>query len=108
MGHAHNYFLNVLAEGGLLGLAAYLIFVSAALRLVWHRTRQERGWRRGLALGALGMLGHLLAHSAFDNLYVHEMYLVVAMLLGMAASPSGERSTEKSSPSSQALTRRTV
>ncbi len=45
------------------------------------------GWARGLAIGALGMMGHLLAHSAFDNLYVHEMYIVVAMLLGMIAQP---------------------
>jgi len=86
LGHAHNYYLNVLAEGGLLGLAGYLGFALVALLIAWRSARKERGWRRGLALGALGMLGHLLAHGVFDNLFVHEMYLVVAMVLGMAAS----------------------
>ena len=86
LGHAHNFYLNVLAEGGLVGLASYLIFMLAALVAVWRAARRERGWQRGLALGALGMLGHLLVHSIFDNLYVHEMYLLVAMLLGMTSA----------------------
>ncbi len=85
LGHAHNYYLNVLAEGGLLGLAFYLVMLGAALATVWRVARETSGWQRGVALGALGMLGHLAAHSGFDNLYVHEMYLVVAMLLGMVA-----------------------
>ncbi|NLD71708.1 MAG: O-antigen ligase family protein, partial [Chloroflexi bacterium] len=85
LGHAHNYYLNVLAEGGLLGLAFYLLMLGAAMRTVWRAARETSGWQRGVALGALGMLGHLAAHSGFDNLYVHEMYLVVAMLLGMVA-----------------------
>jgi O-antigen ligase len=86
LGHAHNYYLNVLAEGGLVGLAAYLIFVLTALGIAWRATGREHSWRRGLALAALGMLGHLLVHSVFDNLYVHEMYLLVAVFLGMVAS----------------------
>lgn len=88
LGHAHNHYLNVLAEGGLLGLAAYLLFVAAAVVTSWRAARRERGWRRGLALGSLGMLGHLMLQSVFDNLYVHEIYLVVAMVLGMVASLS--------------------
>lgn len=87
LGHAHNYYLNILAEGGLLGLGAYLAFVGVALAGAWRAVRGSAGWARGLAIGALGMMGHLLAHSAFDNLYVHEMYIVVAMLLGMIAQP---------------------
>ncbi len=86
LGHAHNYYLNVLAEGGLVGLAGYLAVLGAALALVWRGLSRLQGWRRGVALGAWGMLGHLLAHSLFDNLYVHGMYLLVAMLLGLVAA----------------------
>ncbi len=85
LGHAHNFYLNVLAEGGMLGLAAYLLVLGVALAGAWKAARRMRGWQRGIAIGALGMLGHLLAHSAFDNLYVHEMYLVVGIVLGMVA-----------------------
>ena len=90
LGHAHNYYLNVLAEGGLLGLTAYVLFALASLATAWRSAGQEPAWRRGLALGALGMLGHLLVHSLFDNLYVHEMYLLVAILLGMTSPPPEE------------------
>jgi O-antigen ligase len=90
LGHAHNYYLNTLAETGLLGLGAYLVLMLAALVTVWRAARHARGLGLGLALGALGMWGHLTAHSAFDNLYVHGMYLLVAMLLGMATGlPQG-------------------
>lgn len=88
LGHAHNYILNVLAEGGLLGAAAYGAFMLAALVAAWRASRRESGWRKGLALGALGMMGHLLVHSLFDNLYVHSIYLLVAMLLGMVTALS--------------------
>ena len=93
LGHAHNYYLNVLAEGGLVGLAAYVAVMLAAISAVWRSARKETGWRRALALGALGMFGHLLAHSAFDNLYVHEMYLLVAMVLGLVAWPRTQPAT---------------
>ncbi|MCD6519613.1 MAG: O-antigen ligase family protein [Anaerolineae bacterium] len=86
LGHAHNYYLNILAEGGLIGLTAYLAFLLAALRTTWRIAGHAHGWEQGLALGALGMLGHLAVHSIFDNLYVHEMYLLVAMILGAVAS----------------------
>ena len=83
LGHAHNYYLHMLAESGLLGLAAYLWLMVAALRAAWKRARKAEGWPRVLALGALGMLGHVLTHSLVDNLYVQDMYLLVAMILGM-------------------------
>ncbi|MBC7240361.1 MAG: hypothetical protein H5T71_09705, partial [Chloroflexi bacterium] len=52
---------------------------------LWRRSGKASGWERALALGALGMWGHMMAHSLFDNLYVHEMYLLVAIVLAMAA-----------------------
>lgn len=87
LGHAHNYYLNVLSENGLVGLAAYLTMMGAMGISVWRVATRATRWRRGLALGALGMLGHLLTHSLVDNLYVHEMYLLVAMLVAIAQAP---------------------
>ncbi|MBN1400754.1 MAG: O-antigen ligase family protein [Anaerolineae bacterium] len=86
LGHAHNFYLNVLAEGGLLGLLGYVTVQGAALTEAWRGARRLSGWERGLALATLGMLGHLLIHNLFDNLYVHEMYLIMAMLLGLTTS----------------------
>jgi O-antigen ligase len=93
LGHAHNYYLNLLAEGGIPLLCAYLLWIGCAVVAVWGRARRSEGWERALALAALGMLGHLLIHSAVDNLYVHEMYLVVAMVLGMSTVPGAAPAT---------------
>lgn len=84
LGHAHNYYLNVLAELGLVGLGLFLAVCTAAPVALWRRLRGLTGYERSLALGALGMWGHLLAHSLVDNLFVHEMYLLMALLIGIA------------------------
>ena len=83
LGHAHNYYLHVLAEGGLLGLTGYLVLLIASISSVWRCAVRRSAWSNILCLGILGILGHLYIHNFFDNLYVHEMYLLVAMLLGL-------------------------
>ncbi len=95
LGHAHNYFLNILAEAGVVGLAAYLLWTLASLLLVVRAVRGSQGWQQGLALGALGMWVHLNVHSLFDNLYVHGMAIQVGLLLGLAAWVVAERVTSK-------------
>jgi len=67
----------------ILGLAAYLFLWGAALLSAWRVTRQTSGWVWGVALGILGLLVHLSLHNLFDNLYVHAMYLQVALLLAL-------------------------
>ena len=83
LGHAHNYYLNIGAEAGVLGLAAYLLLWGVALMVSWRATRRAFGWYWGVALGVLGVLVHLSVHNFLDNLYVHAMYLHVAILLGI-------------------------
>ncbi len=85
LGHAHNLFLNTLAETGLIGLGAYLIFWGSAFWLSFQAVRRSQGLWRGVAVGTLGALVHLHAHNFFDNLYVHGMYLHIALMLAIAA-----------------------
>lgn len=85
LGHAHNYYLNIAAEMGVAGLVAYLLLWGTALVAAWRAVQRAPGWRWGVALGVLGVLVHLSVHNLFDNLYVHGMYLHVAILLGVIA-----------------------
>ena len=83
LGHAHNYYLNIAAEAGLVGLGAYLILWAAVFWQAWQVVRRTSGYWQGVAVGILGILTHLAVHNFFDNLYVHGMYVHIAILLGL-------------------------
>lgn len=85
LGHAHNYYLNMAAETGIVGLLAFAVLLCWAILSVWRTIRRSAGWQLGASLGALGMLVHLGVHSVFDNLFVHGIYLQVALALGLVA-----------------------
>jgi putative inorganic carbon (HCO3(-)) transporter len=44
LGHAHNYYLNIAAEAGLLGLGAYLLLFGACMAYAWRVIRRS-SWR---------------------------------------------------------------
>jgi len=83
LGHAHNIYLNLLAETGLIGLAAYLLFWGDVFRQTWRATRRTARLGRGLAIGLLGAWTHLAVHNLFDNLYVNNAHLLIGLLLGL-------------------------
>jgi hypothetical protein len=83
LGHAHNYYLNVAAETGLVGLLAYGLFWLSAFRLGWQAVRRSAGFQRAVAAGGLGTLVHLSLHNMVDNLFVQGMYLQVGIVLGL-------------------------
>lgn len=95
-GHAHNYYLNLLAETGLLGLGAYLLFLMTLLVVAYRgaqRVRRVHDERKGadqfpllygVSLGALGLVTVLTVHHMFDNLYVHGITALVGLVVGLA------------------------
>ncbi len=88
LGHAHNYYLNIAAETGLLGLIGYLaLWGSAGWNLVQAIRCAPDASSKALALGAFGMLIHVSVHNLLDNLWVHNIYIYVAMVLGLACWP---------------------
>jgi O-antigen ligase len=93
LGHAHNYYLNLLAETGIIGLVAYLGLWGATFALTLKALRRQVGIGRGIALGLLAVWIHLSVHSVFDKLYVNNLFLHIGALLGLigalCAPPKG-------------------
>jgi O-antigen ligase len=83
LGHAHNYYLNIAAEAGILGLGAYLLLFGACFVVAWRTIQHAQGYWRAVALGALGILVHLSVHNLFDNLFVHSMNVQLGLVLGL-------------------------
>jgi len=95
-GHAHNYFLNILAETGIIGLGAYIVlavssvvYAVTAFRCIASENRPEDSSfpsDKAISLGILGILLALHTHNFFDNLYVHGMAAQVGLMLGLLAA----------------------
>ena len=88
LGHAHNYYLNVWAETGVLGFAAYLLLwlvvVVKTARTAFRRDRRTLApW---LAVGLMGAWAHLSVHQLVDNLYVANTFILVGAYLGLLDS----------------------
>ena len=87
LGHAHNYYLNIFAETGILGLLAYLgVWVSIVVQALRATGRRHAPALRWMAIGLLGAVAHLSVHHLFDNLYVANTFLLIGAYLGLFAS----------------------
>jgi O-antigen ligase len=65
---AHNILLNFAAETGILGLAAFVVFVATGIRGLWARARAAHGdgTTDGLWVGLMAATVVMLAQQMFD------------------------------------------
>jgi O-antigen ligase len=83
LGHAHNYYLNLLAETGIIGLVAYLLLWTAVF---WQTIRllKRLEWpHRGIALGLLAAWTAVAVHHLVDKLYVNNIYIHLGVMLAL-------------------------
>jgi O-antigen ligase len=87
LGHAHNYYLNMLAELGVIGgslllLLLGLVFSKFGQALLDSEPGGHAFWRAVLA-GVFGGLVVFCVHNLFDSLFVHSVNVQVGVLLGL-------------------------
>lgn len=85
LGHAHNYYLNVLAEAGIIGFFGYAIMWIGIFWFTWRSRSHPDLLSRCMAIGLLGTWTYLAVHSLTDNLYVNNLFLHIAVMIGIVA-----------------------
>jgi O-antigen ligase len=89
LGHAHNIYLNMAAETGLIGLALYLWLWITIFVVTFRALRCAAGEARAIAVGLMGTWVYLSAHMLVDNLYVNNTHLMIGALLGLLVVIAG-------------------
>ena len=83
LGHAHNIYLNVAAETGLIGLGCYLLLWISIFVVTLRAIRRAQGFDRAVAVGLLGAWVYLGTHMLVDNLYVNNTHILIGALFGL-------------------------
>jgi O-antigen ligase len=98
---AHNDYLELMASGGLIGLALALWFLIEFIRAARRNLKSDDGYMRPIRLGALASIVAVAIHSLVDfglhipvNAFV---FVAIASLVLVSATPHGpNRSLETS------------
>lgn len=84
-GHAHNAYMQIAAEQGLIGLAAYLWLWWVQWRRSVQAARQRTLATRWLGIAAMSTLVAVAVHECFEYLQVHYLPLHLAAVVALAA-----------------------
>ena len=87
LGHAHNIYLNMLAELGVVGGGLLLVILGLAFRqlagALLASGGSSRGFWRAVLAGVVGGLVVFCVHNLFDNLFVHSVNIQLGVLLAL-------------------------
>ena len=82
---AHNDYLQIFSDAGVIGAALALAFIVILLRRTFVRMRSGDEFRRGIAIAALGGCFAVLVHSLFDfTLHTTSNALLFLVLAALA------------------------
>lgn len=86
---AHNDYLQVTSDAGIIGVALAIFFIIALFRMGFARRETEDPFRRGVATGALAGCFAVLVHSFFDFTLHTTANALLFLMLATFASLNG-------------------
>ncbi len=82
--HAHNAYIQVAAQSGLIGLGAYLALIVTVTIRLRSRWRAVRGSDRIIVIGAIGVSVAVATHNLFDYLHVGVLPIQLSLVWALA------------------------
>lgn len=104
---AHNDYLQILSDGGIVGGLLGLIFMIALFVMAFRRMGAKDKYRRGVALGAFTGCVGVLVHSLFD-FTLHTTANALLFLVLAALATTGASVEEEERPRRRRHRRRTT
>ena len=92
---AHNDYLQILADAGIVGLILGAVFVFCLFRYGFRRLDTKDTFRRGVAVGALAGCFAILVHSIFDFVLHTTAISLVFLTLVTLATLNGRVESEE-------------
>lgn len=86
--HAHNYYIHITAETGIIGLTAYLLLIGGVFATgvgAVRRTARDP-FARALALGGVGIVVAVAMHNFFEDLHVLSLGVHLSAVWALLAS----------------------
>ena len=98
--YAHNTYLQVAVEQGVLGLIAFLATMAAVLAWSWRRVRENQGGGQTLLrLGLVGGLAAFIVHNAVDyTWYIPGVAVSFWIIAGLAVASEREAANVGAQP----------
>jgi O-antigen ligase len=94
-GHAHNYYLHMAAEAGMVGALAYLLLlVALAWQAVAALRRAQSWWLRSISIGGCGIIATVAVHNLFENLHALNMGVQMGAVWGLLAALASQAGKE--------------
>lgn len=105
---AHNDYLQVLSDAGIVGLLIGLFFLYTLTRTGIRNTRTKNAYRRGVAIGAFSGCFAILVHSIFDFvLHITAISTLFLTLLGLVVASGNKYADDEADESYPDPARRT-
>ncbi|ABU60295.1 O-antigen polymerase [Roseiflexus castenholzii DSM 13941] len=80
-GHAHNYYLHMAAETGIIGIVAYLALLGGVIRQALRALRRTTDpILYGATVGGCGIIAAVAGHNLFENLHVLNFGIQLAVV----------------------------
>ncbi len=86
--YAHNMYVQMAAEIGLLGFFSFVVFISCIFRRLWSiYQREEEGFAKIISLGLMGSLTAYFVHGLLESsIYTSQGALLFWIIVGLATA----------------------